>query len=135
MTQEHIPADVPSDEVKVAGTAVDEATVRRMHRVVRLLDDGVRVPVLGVRIGADPILGVVPVVGDALPALLGLYVVAEAWRLGTSRFTLLRMIVNLGLDALVGSVPVVGDLFDIGFRAHRRNLNLALADLGVEVAT
>jgi hypothetical protein len=45
------------------------------------------------------------------------------------------MLLNLGIDAAVGAVPVVGDLFDLGFRAHRRNLNLALADLDVEVET
>jgi hypothetical protein len=100
-----------------------------MDRVVRLLDDGFRLPVVGIRVGIDPVLGLVPVVGDLLPALLGLYVVVEAARLGVSRGTLLRMVANLTLDAAVGSIPVVGDLFDIGFRANRRNLDLAMAAL------
>lgn len=133
MSEDILPADLPVDEVTTDDDAVDDATVRRTHRVARLLDDGVRLPVVGVRVGADPVMGVVPVVGDLLPALLGLYVVAEAWRLGVSRFTLARMLLNLGIDAGVGAVPVVGDLFDVGFRAHRRNLNLALADLDIEV--
>jgi len=38
-------------------------------------------------------------------------------------------VTNLTLDAAVGSIPVVGDLFDIGFRANRRNLDLAMAAL------
>ena len=103
--------------------------VQRMDRVVRLLDDGFRLPVVRIRVGIDPVLGLVPVVGDLLPALLGLYVVVEAARLGVSRGTLLRMVTNLTLDAAVGSIPVVGDLFDIGFRANRRNLDLAMAAL------
>ena len=103
--------------------------VQRMDRVVRLLDDGFRLPVVRIRVGIDPVLGLVPVVGDLLPALLGLYVVVEAARLGVSRGTLLRMVANLTLDAAVGSIPVVGDLFDIGFRANRRNLDLAMAAL------
>lgn len=135
MTERTLPAAVPGEEVTVEGSSVDEAAVRRMHQVVRLLDDGLRLPVVGIRVGADPLLGLVPVVGDVLPALFGLYVVAEAWRLGASRSTLLRMLVNLALDAVVGSVPVVGDLFDIGYRAHRRNLDLVLEDLELTVTT
>jgi hypothetical protein len=132
---DELPADVSRDAIADidAGSKVDEAAIRRMHAVARLLDDGIELPVVGVRVGLDPLLGVIPVAGDSLTAVLGSYILLESARLGVSWTTLARMVLNILLDVAVGSVPVVGDLFDVFFRSHRRNLNLALADLGVSV--
>lgn len=105
-------------------STAEQAALARVERVSGFLDDAVRIPVVGVRVGADPVLGLIPGVGDALAALLSLYVVAEAWRLGAGRWTLLRMLLNVAVDAVVGTVPVVGDLFDVGWRANRRNAAL-----------
>ncbi|WP_254822044.1 DUF4112 domain-containing protein [Haloglomus halophilum] len=130
---DELPADVSRDAIAEmdAATDIDEAAIRRMHAVVRLLDDGIRLPVVGVRVGLDPIVGVLPVAGDTAMAVVGLYIVAESARQGVSFLTIARMLLNILIDATVGSIPVVGDLFDVAFRAHRRNLDLALADLGV----
>jgi hypothetical protein len=132
---DELPADVSRDAIADidAGSKVDEAAIRRMHAVARLLDDGIELPVVGVRVGLDPLLGVIPVAGDSLTAVLGSYILLESARLGVSWTTLARMVLNILLDVAVGSVPVVGDLFDVFFRSHRRNLNLALADLDVPV--
>jgi hypothetical protein len=130
---DELPADVSGDAVTAvdAATDIDEAAIRRMHAVAQLLDDGIRLPVVGVRVGLDPIVGVLPVAGDTAMAVVGLYIVAESARQGVSYWTIARMLLNILVDAAVGSVPIVGDLFDVAFRAHRRNLNLALSDLGV----
>ncbi|MFC6975594.1 DUF4112 domain-containing protein [Halomicroarcula sp. GCM10025709] len=101
----------------------------RIRRVARLLDDSVRLPLTRFRIGLDPLLGVLPVAGDAVAALLSLYIVAEAARLGISGRTLARMLLNVGLDFAVGSVPVIGSLFDALWTANERNAALAAADL------
>jgi hypothetical protein len=133
---DELPADVSQDAIAEvdAATDIDEAAIRRMHAVAQLLDDGIRLPVVGVRIGLDPILGVLPVAGDTAMAVVGLYIVAESARQGVSYWTIARMLLNILVDAAIGSVPVVGDLFDVAFRAHRRNLNLALSDLDVTLA-
>ncbi len=133
---DELPADVSQDAIAEvdAATDIDEAAIRRMHAVAQLLDDGIRLPVVGVRIGLDPILGVLPVAGDTAMAVVGLYIVAESARQGVSYWTIARMLLNVLVDAAIGSVPVVGDLFDVAFRAHRRNLNLALSDLDVTLA-
>jgi hypothetical protein len=130
---DELPADVSGDAVTAvdAATDIDEAAIRRMHAVAQLLDDGIRLPVVGVRVGLDPIVGVLPVAGDTAMAVVGLYIVVESARQGVSYWTIARMLLNILVDAAVGSVPIVGDLFDVAFRAHRRNLNLALSDLGV----
>lgn len=73
----------------------------------------------------DPLLGfVLPGVGDVVGALLGLYVVGVAFRRRLPLVTIARMLLNLGVDALVGAVPIAGDLFDVAWKANKRNVRL-----------
>ena len=99
-------------------------TLSRLRLLSRLLDSSVRIPVLGYRVGLDPIIGLIPGVGDAVMLLPAGYLVFEAYRLGVPRWTLVRMGVNLGVETLFGAVPVVGDIFDATFKANTRNLYL-----------
>jgi hypothetical protein len=96
----------------------------RVRQVARFMDDAVRIPGLGVRVGADALIGLIPGVGDVAGAVVGGWMVVSAARLGASRPVLIRMLANLGVDALLGAVPLLGDLFDVGFKANRRNLRL-----------
>ena len=84
-----------------------ERALRRLERLGSLLDSRFRLPG-GFRFGLDPLLGLVPGVGDAASAIVALYIVLEAWRLGASRGTLARMLLNVGLDFAVGTIPVLG---------------------------
>ena len=124
--------EVQSEDVESLPDSVDEAAVQRMQFVARLLDDSIRLPGTEFKIGLDPIVGVLPVAGDAVAAALSGYIILESARLGVSYLTLLRMLANVGVDFAVGSVPVVGDIFDVAWKANVRNLRLALADLGVD---
>ena len=81
-------------------------------------------------LGSTRLLGVVPVAGDLLSAAIGIYLITQARELGASRWLQAKMIRNLVVDAAVGSVPLAGDVFDVYFRAHRRNLKLLQAELG-----
>ena len=97
---------------------------RRVESLEQLLEGLFEVPVLGRRIGLDAILGLVPVAGDAITAVLGLYLVWEARNLGMPRWQLWRMAGNVGIDTLVGAVPVAGDLFDLLYRSNTKNLKI-----------
>lgn len=108
---------------------VDRAAIKRMQVVAWALDDAIRVPGTDYKVGIDPIVGVLPVGGDAATAAISLYLVAESARLGVAREKLAAMLVNIALDAGIGSIPVVGDLFDAGWKANKRNLALAVEDL------
>lgn len=88
------------------------------------MDEGLRIPGTQRRIGLDPILGLVPGVGDAAGAILAAAILIEAVRRDITRFALVRMAANVALDALFGAVPVVGDLFDAAWKANLRNLAL-----------
>lgn len=106
------PAPLPADPA-----------LARVRRLAHLLDDSIRIPGVG-RIGVDPLLGLVPGVGDAAGSVLSLYILVEAARLGASRAVLLRMAVNIGVETLLGAVPALGDLFDAGWKANARNVRL-----------
>jgi hypothetical protein len=93
------------------------------------MDDVVEVPLLRVRVGLDPLLGLLPGAGDVVAAMVSGWMVISAARMGASWPVVARMLLNMGLDALLGTVPVLGDLFDVAFRANRRNLRLVEAHL------
>ena len=93
-----------------------------MDRLARLLDT--QFSVGGIRFGWDSLIGLIPGVGDIATAAMALYPVYLAHRHGLGRWTQLKMLGNVGLDALVGAVPVAGDVFDLAFKANRRNLAL-----------
>lgn len=101
-----------------------QEALARLDRYATLMDARFRVPGTRIRFGLDPIIGLLPGIGDALGLALSLYVVVEAIRLGVSRRVLFRMLRNVALEALVGVVPVLGDVFDIGFKANLRNATL-----------
>ena len=95
-----------------------------LERLEFWLDRAFPVPGLGVRIGLDGLIGLVPVVGDVLMAALAVGVPIAAWRRGASWPLLARMGVNIALDALIGLVPVVGDVLDIANKSNARNLRM-----------
>ncbi|HEY4354359.1 MAG TPA: DUF4112 domain-containing protein [Acidobacteriaceae bacterium] len=90
----------------------------------RLLDTWFRIPGTKIRFGVDGIVGFVPVVGDILTGLASCIIVLAAFVRGVPLVTIARMVVNLVVEVAVGTVPVVGNLFDIGWRANRRNYHL-----------
>lgn len=98
--------------------------IERLNALANVLDNSIPVPGTGMRIGLDPLIGLVPGVGDAIGGLMSSYIVLQAARLGTPVSVLLRMLLNLGLEAVIGAIPVLGDLFDAGFKANLRNLAL-----------
>ena len=97
---------------------------RTLQQLEILLDEAFRVPGTGIRFGIDGIIGLVPGFGDVLAGILSLIIPLAAWIRGVPYVTLVRMAVNLGIGVLVGSIPIFGDIFDIAWKANRRNYNL-----------
>jgi len=100
------------------------AAERRIGRVTHALDELIAVPGTPIRVGLDPIVGLIPIVGDAVAGVVGAWVIGEAARFGIPRIVVGRMVVNLVVDLAIGAIPVLGDLFDVAFRANSRNLAL-----------
>jgi len=97
---------------------------RRIEMMEQLLERSVPIPGTKAKVGLDAILGLVPVGGDVIAALLGLYIVWEARNLKMPKTTMLRMLGNVGFDWAIGLVPVVGDAADFVFKSNSRNLKL-----------
>lgn len=105
-------------------TPRERGAVERTRALATLLDEAVPVPGTGRRVGIDPLVGLLPVAGDLVTGVLGLYVVAEAAYAGAPPALLGRMLLNLGADIAIGTLPVVGDVFDALWKANVRNVDL-----------
>jgi hypothetical protein len=101
----------------------DEEVVR-LENMADWMDSRFRIPGTNVRFGLDGIFGLIPGLGDGVTALPAVYLIMSAQRLGASKWLMTRMAGNVGIDMLLGAIPLVGDLFDIGFKANRRNVAL-----------
>lgn len=117
-------ASRPRPVTRLQRTSPHEQEVQRLEELAHWLDTLFRLPGTNIRFGLDSILGLIPGLGDTLTTLPAAYVVLTAHRMGVSRLTLWRMVMNVGIDTLLGAIPLLGDLFDVGFKANRRNVAL-----------
>ena len=114
-----------------AGIAVHGSFATRLCSALRfLLDEAFRIPGTSIRFGLDGIIGLVPGLGDVLAGLFSLIIPLAAWIRGVPYITLVRMAANLGIGVLVGTIPLFGDIFDIAWKANRRNYRLLQRHLG-----
>ncbi len=88
------------------------------------MDTMFRIPGLGWRFGLDPILGLVPMVGDVVATAVSVYILLAGLRYGVPKITLVRMAMNVAIDMIVGSIPFAGDVFDAYWKSNVRNLAL-----------
>jgi len=100
------------------------AVRQRIDAAEKLLERAFVIPGINQPVGLDAIVGLVPVAGDAIGALMGLYIVWEARNLGMSKWQLARMLGHVGLDAALGAIPFIGDVADFFYRSNSRNLKM-----------
>jgi hypothetical protein len=92
--------------------------------LAELLDRRFTVPGTSIRIGLDPIIGLIPGIGDTLANLAGSAILLIGAQFNLPKIVLLRMALNVALNTLVGAIPFFGDLFSIWFRSNVRNAQL-----------
>ena len=95
-----------------------------LRALKRLLDEQFRLPGTNFRFGWDPIIGLVPWIGDLLTAFLACAIVIQAHTLRVPRIVQLRMLLNIAIDLLVGAIPIVGDAADVFFKSNSMNMAL-----------
>lgn len=98
--------------------------ITRLEFLARVLDDAIQVPGTNFRFGLDPLLGLIPGLGDGIATFCSGLILIEAARLGAPKRYLTPIFGNILLDGLIGLVPLVGDIADFGFKSNRRNLEI-----------
>lgn len=101
-----------------------QARLERLRRWSTLLDSAFAVPGTGMRFGWDPIVGLIPILGDLLTPIFSILILRTAMQLGVPRVVQARMLLNVFVDAVAGSVPFFGDLLDAGWKANEWNMRL-----------
>jgi len=89
-----------------------------------IMDEVVRVPGTKFRFGLDPLLGLIPGIGDTSSALVSAFALIQAARLGVPKILLARMSLNILINEIIGIVPVVGDAFSFWFKSNARNYQI-----------
>ncbi|MEP6888225.1 MAG: DUF4112 domain-containing protein [Nitrospirales bacterium] len=92
--------------------------------LAQVLDRSVRVPGTDIRIGLDPIIGLIPGFGDAVASLAGSMILFLAAQLHVPKIVLVRMSVNIALNGAIGSIPLLGDVFSVWFQSNVKNVEL-----------
>ena len=99
-------------------------STQELERLAHWLDTFFEIPGIRLRFGIDALLGLLPGVGDTASALASVYILQAASKYGVPRVTLARMTLNIAIDLVVGAIPFVGDLFDVYWKANRKNVEL-----------
>jgi hypothetical protein len=118
--------EVLSPRVKRGGKAFDDENLDLLSHV---LDDFIRIPGTSIRFGLDGIVGFIPGIGDLIGGIASCIIIIAAWIRGVSYVTVTRMVANVAIEVVVGSVPILGDMFDIAWRANRRNYALLIGSV------
>jgi hypothetical protein len=96
-----------------------------LRELVRLMDSAFRIPGTDIRVGLDPIIGLLlPGAGDVVGAVPSVLLLSLAVRQGVPPVIVLRMLLNVAFDSVVGAVPLLGDVFDVAYRSNQKNLAL-----------
>src|SRR3954471_19523362 len=93
-----------------------------IEHLANLMDGSI--PIGRWSIGLDPLIGLIPGIGDVIGALISLIIVVRAVQAGVPRIAVARMMANITIDTLIGSIPLLGDAFDFAFKANLKNLRL-----------
>ena len=95
-----------------------------IERVARWMDSRFVIPGTNIRFGIDPLMSLLPIVGDLMTYIVSGMLIYTMHNEGASKKVVIKMIFNSTLDAIIGAIPLVGTVFDVFYRANDRNVRL-----------
>lgn len=98
--------------------------LKQLDQLSKWMDSKFRIPGTDITFGLDPIIGMVPVLGDVVTYCIHLFVVYHAFRFGTGKKIVFKMLGNVLIDFLIGKIPVLGYFIDFAYKANDRNVKL-----------
>ena len=116
-----------SDQLERSPRQNQSGRLKNLRRLAFLLDNSIPIPFTRYRMGIDPILGVLGIVGgtgDIIGGALGAYIVVQATQMGVEPNVIRQMLGNLLVDLLAGLIPGIGDVLDVTWKANARNMAL-----------
>ncbi len=99
-----------------------EKHLKIASHLTHLLENRFRI--FGKKFGLDPILGLIPGIGDVIPVILSFYLVWIAVRLRLPDDKIAQMIRNIVIDFFIGIIPFVGDIGDLFYKSNTKNLQI-----------
>ncbi|MBV9105413.1 MAG: DUF4112 domain-containing protein [Verrucomicrobia bacterium] len=92
--------------------------------VSRLLDTVFLIPGTRIRFGLEPIIGLIPVLGDQVTSLVSAALLYRSVQHRLPKIALVRMALNIFINAVIGMVPVIGDIFVLWYKPNIRNYTI-----------
>jgi len=117
-----ITIEAPGERTRFNSAESKRAALARIDMLATLFDTAFMLPGTKVRFGIESLMRLVPGIGDAAASALSCYLLYEAHRLEVPQHVFARLVANVAIEGVIGAIPVLGDLFDVGFRANRRNV-------------
>lgn len=102
----------------------NDIELKRLDQMANLLDSKFKIPGTDMKFGIDPILGLIPGVGDIISYVMSLLLIYYSAKYGASGKVVMKMLGNVILDFTVGKIPVLGYIFDFTYKANDRNVSL-----------
>ena len=99
-------------------------TLLQAQKLADLTDSKIRIPFLGIRLGLDFLVGLIPVVGDLIMVGVSLVIVGMAKQMDVPTALRVAMLKNIAIDFLLGLIPFVGDLVDLFYKSNQKNVRI-----------
>ncbi|MDO7888268.1 DUF4112 domain-containing protein [Hymenobacter cheonanensis] len=112
------------DRAPVPATFDADERLRWVERIAHLMDSQFRLPGTRFRFGLDPLLGLLPIVGDVSTTVVSIALLLTMLRHGASGAVVVRMALNILIDTVVGGIPLLGNVFDFTYKSNERNVAL-----------
>ncbi|WMN11970.1 DUF4112 domain-containing protein [Marivirga salinae] len=106
-------------------TPSSKPDLKWIRRISQLMDSKFRIPSTSIKFGIDPLIGIIPGVGDLSSYIVSLMLIYTIRKNGAGGKLITKMLINVSIDALIGAIPILGAIFDVWYRANDKNLRLA----------
>tara|TARA_B100000029_G_C17198758_1_gene823519 strand:+ start:162 stop:608 length:447 start_codon:yes stop_codon:yes gene_type:complete len=103
---------------------MNEERLLRLRRLSERLDETFTIPGTNYKIGIDPLIGAIPIIGDLIGAILSTYIIYSGIKMGASPKVVRKMVTNIVIEVIIGSPPLIGDVFDFFWKANKKNVEL-----------
>ncbi len=108
-----------------SATEVNKKNISQIAKALgQLLDSSMTIPGTTIKVGLDPLIGLIPGIGDLISNGIGSSLLFLATKAGVPRIVILRMSINIVINMVVGTFPIIGDLFSIWFKSNLQNAKI-----------